>query len=155
MTEILLAPTILSPSNRAVIRELTNGMTADQLFFGNLRLRTITYKCYSKISINTYQRKNHDYCQILALSGGWKYRLWVSSGHLKWPQMPPSLTQQSRRGEFFQKYPEPSNICTLIPEECVVMGAANRQQGPGFIRRCKNCFTVVERDDLVIATVND
>ena len=35
------------------------------------------------------------------------------------------------------------------------MGASDRQQGPGFIRRCKNRFAVMKRDDLVVAAVND
>ena len=35
------------------------------------------------------------------------------------------------------------------------MGTANRQQGPGIVRRCKDCFAVAEWDDLVVTTVND
>ena len=34
------------------------------------------------------------------------------------------------------------------------MGASNRQQCPRFIRRCKYRFTMVKRDDLVVAAVN-
>ncbi|MDH3468908.1 MAG: hypothetical protein OES26_23975, partial [Gammaproteobacteria bacterium] len=69
--------------------------------------------------------------------------LWVSSGTSgqvylnvafraqseSWalPQTSQSLTQQNRLGESSQKRSEPSNIGILIPEERVVMGAANRQ----------------------------
>ena len=65
------------------------------------------------------------------------------------------VSRQSRRGEPGQKRAEPANIGALIAEEGVVMSAANHQQGPGFMRRCKNCLAVVKRDDVVVATVND
>ncbi len=37
----------------------------------------------------------------------------------------------------------------------VIVGAAECQQGSGFGGSRKNCLAVVERDDLVIATMND
>jgi hypothetical protein len=49
------------------------------------------------------------------------------SGHLESPRTSPSLPRQSGRGESGQKRSEPANIGTLIPEECIVMGAVNLQ----------------------------
>ncbi len=59
------------------------------------------------------------------------------------------------RGEPRQKCPEPLEIGTLIQEEGVIVGATKRQQGAGFGGSREDCFAMVERDDLVIATVND
>jgi len=58
--------------------------------------------------------------------GTWSAKT-AKSGHLESPRTSPSLPQQSGRGESGQKRSEPTNIGALIPEECVVMGAANLQ----------------------------
>ncbi len=59
------------------------------------------------------------------------------------------------RGEPRQKRRKPFDIAALIPEEGVIVGAAERQQGAGFGGSRKDSLAVVERDDLVVTTVND
>ena len=65
------------------------------------------------------------------------------------------LTPQCGRGQRGQKRPQTFNVGLFVLKECLVMGAAKRQQRPGFIRRCIYRLAMAERDDLIIATVND
>ena len=62
--------------------------------------------------------------------------------------------QQGTLGQFPEKLSQARHVGLLVAKKRVVVGATNRQQGPGFIRGREYCFAVVERDDFIVATVN-